>query len=155
MLDDPQNDTVLTTMAFAAVDDLLILCHSEDNPSEAEWDRWIATERLRKHRALLVLTRGGSPNSRQRARVAELLGATAGPTPPVALLTDSTVLRTLMTAFTWLLGRQHRMKAFSPEAVEDAVAWTAVEIRPERVRITIRRLQAALTGARAQRGTPR
>jgi hypothetical protein len=153
MLDDPQNDNVLTTMAFAAVDDLLVLCHSEDNPSEPEWDRWLATERLRKHRALLVVTRGGAPNSKQRARVAEVLGANAGPTPPVALLTNSTALRTLMTAFTWLLGHQHRMKAFSPEAVEDA-AWTAVEVRAERVRTAIRRLQAALTSSRTQRGTP-
>ncbi len=150
MPDDPRNDTVLTTMAFAAVDDLLVLCHSEDNPTEAEWDRWIATERLRKHRALLVITRGGAPNSKQRARVAEVLGANAGPTPPVALLTDSAVLRTLMTAFTWLLGRQHRMKAFSPEAIDDAVAWTAVDVRAERVRIAIRRLQAALEGSRAR-----
>ncbi len=144
MLDDPRDDTVLTTIAFAAVDDLMVLCHSEDNPSEAEWDRWIATERQGKHRALLVATRGGAPNSKQRARVAEVLGANAAPAPPVALLTDSVALRTLMTAFTWLLGHQHRMKAFPPDAVGEAVAWTAIAVRPERVRAVLERLHAAL-----------
>jgi hypothetical protein len=155
MVDDPRNETILTTMAFAAVGDLMVLFHTERDPSEAEWDRWIATERLRKHRALLILTRGGAPNSKQRARVADVLNAHAGPNPPVALLTDSTMLRAMMTAFTWLLRRQHRMKAFAPTAVEEAVAWTAVDVRPEDVLATAHRLETALTGRPAQSAAAR
>lgn len=144
MGDDPQNDTVLETIAFAAVDDLLVLCHSHAHPSDSEWDTWLETERQRKHRALLVVTQGGAPNARQRARVAEVLGEMAGPNPPVALVTDSGLNRLLMSAFTWLLGHHHRMKAFAPNAVSEAVEWTGAKAPPERVNAVIERLQTSL-----------
>jgi hypothetical protein len=148
MLDDPRQDTVLETIAFAAVDDVIVLCHSKANPSDAEWDRWIPYERRGEHKVLLVVTLGGAPNSRQRARVAELLRAKGGSTPPVAILTDSAINRTLMTAFTWLLGRQHQMKAFDLTGVDEAIGWAGVKVRPERVRAVVGRLQAALARPR-------
>jgi len=54
-------------------------------------------------------------------------------------------------AFTWLLGRQHQMKPFSPEEIDEAVEWTQVRVRAERVRAVIARLQASL----ARSATPR
>jgi hypothetical protein len=148
MVDHLRQDTVLETIAFATVEEVLVLCHSKANPSEAEWDVWIPNERRGEHRALLVVTLGGAPNSRQRARVADVIRAKGGAAPPVAILTDSAINRTLMTAFTWLLGRRHEMKAFDLAGVDEAIGWAGVKARPDRVRSAIARLQGALAKPR-------
>jgi hypothetical protein len=143
-LDDPRDDTVLETLAFTAVGGVLVLCHTSADPSDDEWETWIDRERRHEHRAILIATRGGAPNSRQRARVAEATGQKSGRRPPVALLTDSAVTRSVMTAFGWILGAHAPMKAFPTTALEEAVSWLAVTVRPETVRAVMARLQASL-----------
>jgi hypothetical protein len=137
------NDTVLRTLAFTAEQDLLVLCHTSEPPTDAEWETWLTREVRREHRGLLISTDGGAPNSRQRARVAE---ATAGKgrRPGVALLTDSAFIRSVMTAFAWMLGKEHPMKTFPRTAVEEAVVWLGVKAEPARARAAVARLQTAL-----------
>jgi hypothetical protein len=151
--DDPSNDTVLDTIAFATVDDLLILCYLRASPSDAEWDVWLAREKHMTHRGLLVWTDGGAPNARQRARVAVETGQGLDARPPVALLTDSMVIRSVMTAFTWVLGAAHPIKAFPGESVDSALEWLGVQARPAPVRGALSRLSAALHGSRAKKVT--
>lgn len=150
-VDASSNDTVLDTIAFTAVDELLILCYLQASPSDAEWDVWLARERRMEHRALLVWTDGGAPNARQRARVAAETGHGLAARPSVALLTDSVVIRSVMTAFTWVLGPAHPIKAFPREAVDQALQWLGVHAQPTRVRSAISRLNAALDGSRAKK----
>ncbi len=141
------SDTVLRTIAFAAVDEILVLVHSSADPSDAEWEAWIERERRRTHRALLISTAGGAPNSRQRARVAEATPYARGQRPPVALLTDSAVTRHVMTAFAWILGAEHPMRAFPRGAIVDAVAWLGAAPSVDRVKSTIQRLHAEVARA--------
>lgn len=152
-VDDSSNDTVLDTIAFTAVDDLLVLCYLRASPSDAEWDVWLARERPMEHRALLVWTDGGAPNARQRARVASETGHGLATRPPVALLTDSMVIRSVMTAFTWVLGAAHPIKAFPREAIDAALEWLPVRPQPTRVRAAIARLNTALGGLRSKKQT--
>jgi hypothetical protein len=150
-VDDARNDVVLKTMAFTLVGDLLLVCHSSAPPTDEEWNRWVERGRATDHRGLLALSDGGAPNSAQRARTAEAVSNLAGEPPPFALLTDSTFMRSVMTAFTWLLGGKQQMKALAPTALDEALAWLGVEVRPERVREAIARLQVALLRSNAKR----
>jgi hypothetical protein len=142
-LDDPRDDTVLETLAFAAVGELLVLCHSIASPSDHDWDFWIEREKRKEHRALLISTHGGAPNSRQRARLAEA-SAKKVLRPPVALLTDSALIRSVMTAFAWVLGKRQPMSAFPPTGIDEALSWLGVTVRIERVQAVMARLHSGL-----------
>jgi hypothetical protein len=143
-LDESSPDTVLPSLAFTAVDSLLVLCYLQASPTDADWDVWIAREKRMEHRGLLIWTDGGSPNARQRARVAAETDAGAQLRPPVALLTDSMAIRAIMTAFAWLLGSAQPMKAFPRAACDEAVMWLRVPAPPALVRSAVLRLNAAL-----------
>jgi hypothetical protein len=142
-LNDAQHDVVLKTMAFTLVGDVLLVCHSAAPPSDAEWNQWVQRGAKNEHRGSLAITAGGAPNSAQRARTAQVVASIEQP-PPFVLLTDSTLMRSVMTAFTWLLGGKQRMKALAPSELEEALSWMGVGVRPERVREAIARLQAGL-----------
>lgn len=131
-------------MAFTLVGDLLLLCHSSASPSDQEWGRWVERSRGSEHRGMLAVTEGGSPNSAQRAKVAELVLQQAKP-PPFALVTDSGVMRSVLTAFFWLLGSKQPMKAFAPSELDEALRWMGVTPSQEQVRAAMARLQVALT----------
>ena len=150
---DTSHDTVLDTIAFTEVDELLILCYLRDSPSDAEWSVWLERSKPMKHRALLISTEGGAPNARQRARVATEIGQGVAQRPPVALLTDSLVIRSVMTAFSWVLGSAHPIRAFPREGVDTALEWLGVQTRSVRVRAAIARLNAALSSSRARKHT--
>jgi hypothetical protein len=140
-------DTVLGTLAFAKVGDLIVLCHSSRDPSDAEWEQWLTREGRREHRALLISTDGGKPNSRQRARVKEATSYPDGQRPPVALLTDSAVARHVMTAFVWLFGESSRVKVFPRAGIVEAAAWLGADGSLAPLRAALQRLHAALARA--------
>jgi hypothetical protein len=144
-IDDPRDDTVLESIAFTAVDGLLVLCHSSASPSDEEWDVWIARQAPGEHRGILISTEGGAPNSRQRSRVAEKTSSRGGVRPPVALLTDSAIIRSVMTAFAWILGKDQLMKAFPRMAVAEAVEWLGADVPTAPVRAAVSRLHGALS----------
>src|SRR5687768_13470248 len=99
-LDEPQNEAVPRSMAFELVGDLLVMCIGKGDPPNRDWEQWVERCRRIDYRGTLIASAGGAPNSRQRARIAEVLADVARP-PPLALLTDSAVLRHVMTAFSW------------------------------------------------------
>jgi hypothetical protein len=144
------DDTVLSTLAFAAVGDLLVLCYSTVDPSDADWEIWIQRERQMAHRAVLVSTEGGSPNARQRKRVAEETDMKGAMRPPLALLTDSATVRSIMTAFSWIFGKHAPMKAFPRNALDDAMAWLGAPVSVDRVRPVVARLHASLVAPPAK-----
>lgn len=81
---------------------VLLVAHTGTAPSDGEWDAWLATlEQMNKRFAgefslcaNLVLTDGGGPSQSQRTRVNTLVAAGRS-SPPVAVVTDSRVVRTL------------------------------------------------------------
>jgi hypothetical protein len=145
MAEDSPEDTVLDTIAFTSVDGLLVLCHSSAAPSDEEWETWIARESRYEHRGILISTEGGAPNSRQRSRVADKAPKRGGLRPPVALLTDSAIIRSVMTAFAWILGKEQPMKAFPRTGIDDAAQWLDPKIPPQRLRLAVTRLHSSLS----------
>lgn len=144
--DDDAHDVVLKTMAFTLVGDLLLAYHGSAAPTDAEWNQWIEHNARAVHRGTLALTEGGSPNSAQRGRIADVV---RGQTQPFALMTDSAVIRSVLTAFSWLLGSGQAMKAFASADLEGALKWLKVEVQPERVHLAVARLRQALARAGA------
>jgi hypothetical protein len=107
------------TAAFRSVGDFLVFVHTEDPPSDEEWDQLMTAFKqvpdLRRCR-VLVLTAGGAPNARQRQVVNAILKQA---TPPVAIVSSSMVARAVVTAMGWF---NPRMKAFAEEDISGAFA---------------------------------
>jgi hypothetical protein len=112
-------------MAMWSSDRTYVAVHSTDAPTDAEWNHWIAllTERAGRDRRILVETRSG-PTATQRKALAS---ATKDQDLRFAVLTDSVVVRGIITALAWL-GVQHR--AFAMDQHRQAAAYlelTSVE----------------------------
>ena len=148
MAEDGRRDVVLQSMAFALVGDLLIACHSDAPPADSEWDKWIERGRTGDHVGILVSSEGGAPNSAQRARLSKMVATKAEP-PPFVLLTRSALLRSVLTAFSWLLPSKQRLRALPPDALAEALSWLGVSIPAQHVSDTITRLRGALAKGRA------
>jgi hypothetical protein len=145
-LENVHNEVVLRSLAFELVGDLLVMCLGSGDPSNRDWEQWAERCRKLEHRGILITTAGGAPNSRQRARIAEVMADVERP-PPVALLTDSAVIRHVMTAFSWLLGRKQAIKALPPSATLEAIQWLNVSAPLTRVQEALVRLQSAVANA--------
>jgi len=87
-------------MAMRRIDRLVLGVHDASPPTDAEWERWIALCRdqpgpLR----VLVDTYGGGPNPKQRKALSDALSARDLRS---GILTDSLLVRGLVTALAWL-----------------------------------------------------
>jgi hypothetical protein len=145
-VEDSRSDIVLRSMAFTVVGDLLLLCHSKAPPGDEEWDEWIERGRRGVHRGVLVSSAGGAPNSAQRARLSQMVNVMEAP-PPFVLLTDSAMVRSVLTAFSWLLSSKQKLKALPPGEVAEALSWLGVSASPPRVHEALARLRGALEAA--------
>ena len=117
------------TMAFRYSDGLLLVAHSAQSPSEADWAeylRYCEHEMPRSCRRTLVLTRGGGPDAAQRKRVQTLIERISqGQTEPlrVAVVTDSTLVRGIVTALNWF---NPHTRAFASAALPEALRYLSV-----------------------------
>lgn len=95
----------------------LVVAHPAENPSREDWIE--ACRAIREHqtsaRGLLVLSLGGSPNADQRRRALDQLPKGYKP-PPMAIVTDLTVLHGVVTVMNWFL--QNQQRAFRPTDID-------------------------------------
>jgi len=107
------------TAAFRRVGDFAVFVHTEEPPTDPEWDQLLNVFRefpdLRRCR-VLVLTDGGAPNARQRLLINAIL---KDPSPPVAVVSSSMVARAVVTAMGWF---NPRMRAFAEDDINGAFA---------------------------------
>ncbi len=105
-----------TTLGVGIESGFLIVAHPAQNPSREDWIE--ACRLFRQHQAdargLVVLSLGGSPNAEQRRRALDQLPKGYKP-PPMAILTDLTVLHGVVTVMNWFL--QNQQRAFRPEDI--------------------------------------
>jgi hypothetical protein len=73
----------------------------------------------------LVCTDGGGPTAAQGRRLNDLLD---GRTVPVAIVSSSARVRGTVTALSWF---NRRIKAFSPSALHDAIAYLEIPVSRE------------------------
>lgn len=113
---------------------VLLAVHTSTPPSEAEWGAWIETliavnERFAGELSLtanLVITDGGGPSQSQRGSVNNLVAGSRS-APPVAIVTDSRIVRTLVSGLSIF---NPRLRVFPPAQIAVAAAHLGVP-RPE------------------------
>jgi hypothetical protein len=135
--------TVLKSFAFAQVDDLLLMYLSNSAPGDEDWNIWIERVAHGPHRGMMIQTLEASPTPAQRARLmhANQAARAGAPLPPVAILTDSVIVRTVMRAFSWLARDDQRTQAFAPSKLEPALAWLEVSAPHAHVAPMLERLR--------------
>jgi hypothetical protein len=110
----------MRTGAFAArrVRDTLIFVFGARSPTDGEWDQLIAYYRDAasvRTVQLLVVTEGGNPNAKQRARLKERVDVTG---VRVAIVTASTLARAAGVAVRWF---NPMLRVFAPSELERAL----------------------------------
>ncbi len=121
-------------MAYTlGADRILVVAHSPQTPSDAEWqayvddaERWVQRGELR---GALVLTAGGGPTSGQR-RALERMQARIGALPRTAVVTDKLLVRGIVIAIGLFNANIH---AFRPTALDEAMTYleVAAAARPQ------------------------
>jgi hypothetical protein len=105
------------TLLFGKVGRIIVVVHSAREPSDAEWNPYLARLReLPENAVLFVYSVGGVPNSRQRHGLAEQTG---GRVLPIAVVAPSRVARAICIAVSWF---NPNMQVFSPGYLPDAFA---------------------------------
>lgn len=125
-----------TTLLFERVGLLALLVHDERDPSAADWSQWVQfyATATREHnvRDLLVLSRGGGPNSRQRTEVVNALVGCLGPGAMrlrTAVCTDSRLARGITTAIGWLYPMRH-LRSFGHDQEQRNLALDFLQVAP-------------------------
>jgi hypothetical protein len=111
---------------------LLIALHTETAPSDEEWGTWIAFIEpfgLRTQQDLhrcpnLVLTDGGAPSTAHRT-AANVLISQAETMPPVAVVTASIAVRTLLRGLSIF---NPRVRSFAPTELDAALTHLGVPL---------------------------
>lgn len=92
-----------STMAWRFEGRLVVAVHTKASPSNGEWHRFM-NEAVRAgvdgSFRLFVVSYGGGPDGEQRRALAEIVRKSS--TPPMAMLTDSKLVRALMFAFSFI-----------------------------------------------------
>jgi hypothetical protein len=108
---------------------IVIVVENAISPTVEEWNAYCAKVEATLHRTKprgIALTDGGGPNAAQRNQINELL---AGREAPSAVVTDSLMVRGIVTALSWF---NKQTAAFSPLAITKALRH--VDVRGERAR---------------------
>ena len=125
-------------MAFRVVDHVLVLIHAAEDPSDDEWALYLKEIKRQGTNLLpqIVVTEGGRPNLLQRKLLTDVL---AGRVVKVAVLSDQTMVRGVVTAISWF---NRDIKAFSGNNLMGAMTYLDVPDRLFRV------IQSVTTGLR-------
>lgn len=130
------------TMDWRTIGRLCVTVHTKDVPADSEWNDYMKGVRREVPMAdqkVLVVSAGGGPNGKQRKMMTDTLEGTR---VPVAILTDSWLMRSAGIAVSWF---NPMLKVLPPNALDDAFDYlelTAWE-REESVRL-LRELQYKL-----------
>ncbi len=101
--------------------EVIVSLHAREPPSTTEWLEYVRTCRealvRRPHDVRgLVLSDGGAPSSMQRAALNDALG---GRHVPVAVVSESVIVRSIVTALGWF---NSDIKSFAPIMFQRALA---------------------------------
>lgn len=102
---------------------IMLVVHNEHDPPQHQWEQFFAFTRENMPKNTLVSTLGAKPNALQRKLMRDLLEKHT-PKPLVAVLTDSVLVRTALTAMNVFVGKQ--TCPFAPSAIDDALAFVGV-----------------------------
>lgn len=112
----------MKTMAFKVAGGLFLIVHTKDPPTDDEWTSYVKLVDKQGAEPLpqIVFTEGGGPSAKQRRDFTEMLN---GRKIPVVVLTDSTMIRGIVTAISWF---NDKLKTFPPVQIKDAFRYLRV-----------------------------
>jgi hypothetical protein len=120
-------------MAWRTEGRVNVVVHGRRSPTDLEWASYLNETRDdggRPDFCIVVLSRGGSPDGKQRTLLANSV-AKGARKPPVALLTDSAIVRGVITAMNIF---NPQMKAFATPDLDGAALYLGLT-RAERERL--------------------
>ena len=120
-----------TTMSWRFEGRLNVVVHGTRSPTNLEWQRYVVdavSRPMPPDTRVVVLSRGGSPDGYQRQALIKALG---GRSKPVAMLTDSTIARTAISAMRLF---NPTMKAFTTRDLQGAGVFLGLTVA-ERERV--------------------
>jgi len=132
-------------MAYKVIDRLFVVVFGTAEPSDDEWTTYLAVvERHGIDRTMqLIVTDGGVPSYGQRKYLNERL---AGRSVPVAVVSGSRRIVTVVTAMSWF---NREIKAFPPSGFREAIAYLQIPAsRTELIEREIERLKLELDNDR-------
>lgn len=138
----------MKTMAFAIVENLILTMNTDQAPSSTEWNEYVTALRaytsanpdLSRARNI-VFTDGGAPNSAQRKELNDIL---KGRHVMVAVISNSTIVRGVVTAFAWF---NPDARVFAPDATASAYAYLQLsDAEVELVEKQAKKLRAEFSG---------
>ncbi|HTU59705.1 MAG TPA: hypothetical protein VMF89_14740 [Polyangiales bacterium] len=133
------------TMVYRFVDGICIMVNTVTAPSDDEWNHH-CKELETVHaslRGVLVFTAGGGPTSKQRER---LRAAVPSSIPPTAIMTDSALVRGIITSINWFVNNP--LSAFDHDDLKGAlrhIARGGATVDPAKVVGTLRELANELS----------
>ena len=92
-----------STMAWRFEGRLVVAVHTKASPSNGEWQRFLneaVNAGVDGDFRLFVVSYGGGPDGEQRRALARIVDKSTA--PPMAMLTDSKLIRALMFAFSFI-----------------------------------------------------
>jgi len=129
--------------AFARVGTTLVFCARGDgHPPDADVNAWMIRVGRNDCANILLDVRGGTPDAKQRARLAEFWDKLPSPRPRFAMLTDSGLVRAVATALGWI--SQLRVQAFAASDLLGALRYLEETAPIEQIRDMMDTLNCAL-----------
>jgi hypothetical protein len=139
----------MSNLAFGFVSPCFILVQGRNDPTDAEWDRYLEflQDKLQSRRIAprtVVYSQGGGLTPKQRKRLNEISAPYAADLK-VAVVTKSAMTRSIVTALSWFV---KGYRAFSPDDLDAALSFldlgeaTAVEVRKQISKLKLQLLEA-------------
>lgn len=128
-------------MAYRVVDNIFIVVHSKEAPTNEEWDSYLEYYggHLDQCQRILVVSDGGGPNAVQRKKTSEAIKNTRTIT---AVCTDQMLVRGIVTALAWF---NNKIEAFPKRNISDALKFLgASEAAAARILVEAGRLRASI-----------
>jgi hypothetical protein len=114
----------MSTMSYRFVAGVHLAAHDQRGPSDAEWQAYF--EDIERHvpemLGLLICANGAGPSLKQRGYANHFWET--HPRRPIAVLTDSKLVRGAVLAFSWVMGQQ--IRAFATSDLLGAFAFLGV-----------------------------
>lgn len=136
--------TTMTTtrLAFDRLGACFVLVQGERDATDEEWSRWVdfvvrGGNDLERNIRVLVVSAGGSPTPKQRARIHEVMPKMGGGVP-TAIVTSSRIGRVVVSTMALF---NSEVRAFAPSELDRALAYLGV---PDASQPALRALVARL-----------
>ena len=139
-------DLVSKTLAFRTIDDKgsVIVVVGPVAPADGDWNQLVEAHKKERYRRTLVVTAGGGPTPTQRKAILDVSG---GKGLPAAILTDSVMVRGIVTALSWFVSD---VRAYPPHDLHGALAHLRMTTPPAVVQRVVDELKRELEQARTQ-----